>query len=66
MREGTKREVLDEKCLALCTAKGWNFTWDGQAGLGHPGRRPAMRWSAKAEGVLEGALRLDSLDERCE
>ena len=60
-RRGDKKEVFDEKCSPPRTAKasnlgrGWNFTWDGQAGLGHPhgggggGGRQAERLSAKGK-----------------
>ena len=66
---GDKKEVFDEKCSPPRTAKasnlgrGWNFTWDGQAGLGHPpwrrGGSPGREAVCKGEGegVLEGPKR---------
>ena len=50
-------------CKASNVGRGWNFTWDGQAGLGHPpwegGGSPRMLRSAKQElwGFLEGSER---------
>ena len=33
---GWKRGALPRTTEASNLGRGWNFTWDGQAGLGHP------------------------------